>query len=152
MIQVSLSIDPVTVYEAIDSFLKHVVEIILASLLPFDAVQVVIQLVHVADTSKLINQSIDILVLVVHVADEFAIRCIVLWLLFIFERLGRVHIATVDFFWLSFGFIHANLIDPAAEGFAPLRKLLVEVAREEDLSVVSVAEFVDTERYLGVLT
>ena len=129
-IEVSLGIDPIAVYVAIHAFLEQVVEFSLASLLPLDAVQVVVQLVHVADPAELLDQRVDILVLVVHMAYESAVLCVILSLLLIFKRLARVHIETVDFFCLALGLLHANLIDFSAEAFAARGDLLEEVARE----------------------
>ena len=129
-VEVSLSIDPIAVYVAIHALLEHVVEISLALLLPLDAVQVVVQLVHVADPAELLDQCVDILVLVVHMADESTIWRVILRLLLVFKRLARVHIETVDFFCLAFGLLHADLIDFSAEAFTARGKLLEEVARE----------------------
>ena len=83
-----------------------------------NAVEVMIQLVHVGNSIKLANQTFNILVLIVHVADEPTIWYVIFWLLFVLEWLTRIHVKAVDFFFLSLGLIHADLINLATETLA----------------------------------
>ena len=76
--------------------------------------KVVIQLVDVLKAALLFDV-LGILALEVDVSDELAIRCIILRFLFFFKRLRVEHIEAVDLFLLALGFLHADLVNLAAE-------------------------------------
>lgn len=113
--------------------------------------EVVIQIVHVGHSIGLLNYTFNILVLKIHVANEPALRYFVFYLLLVLERLTGIHIKAVDFLHFSLGLIHADLVNLAAEALASGRKLLEEVAGEDNLAIIGVAELVNAEDNLCVL-
>ena len=79
------------------------------------------------------------MVLKVHVCDESAIGYVILRLLFVFQRFKWEHIKAVNFFHLTFGLSHTDLVNLATERLTPRRGHLVKIAGKKDLPIVSVA-------------
>ena len=111
--------------------------------------KVVIDLVDIVHAT-LVNQMLGVLTLELNVLDELAVRGVVFGFLLLLQWFGLEDVEAVDFSLLTLGLLHAYLIDLAAELAALLGDHAVELAREENLSVVGVTKLVDPERDLRV--
>lgn len=141
---------PVTVYVALHSLREELVEFVSGEKLLFHGDKVMVHLVNVLVASLALELG-DILSFEVDVLDELSLGGLVFFKLLIFVKRFRLeNIEAVDFFLLPLGLVHADLIDLAAETTALRTHHSLKLARQQDLAIVSVAQLVDSEHYLGV--
>ena len=117
-------------------------------MLPLDANEIVVELVYLLQLVSALD-IVLVRVLKVDVPDEPAV--IELWLLVFFQRVAGEHIEAVDLSHLALSFVHAHLVDLAAETLAAAGEHLEELSGHQYLGVIGIAQGVDALGNLSIL-